>query len=128
MRYATSADLVEQLYRGLADNTVSRVIDGLLRVLVIDEVGFAPLDETGTQLLFRLVAAAYERRSLGIASHWPFEDWGMFLPIPSTAAALLDRLLSRIRDKRRYSEAPVIPRSLISREVRRNELVGIIVA
>jgi DNA replication protein DnaC len=95
VRYATAADLVEQLYRGLADNTVSRVIDGLLRndVLLLDEVGFAPLDETGTQLLFRLVAAAYERRSLGLASHWPFEDWGTFLPIPSTAAALLDRLL-----------------------------------
>src|SRR5919199_1187791 len=95
VRYATAADLVEQLYRGLADNTVSRVIDGLLRndVLLLDEVGFAPLDETGTQLLFRLVAAAYERRSLGLVSHWPFEDWGTFLPIPSTAAALLDRLL-----------------------------------
>ena len=74
---------------------MSRVIDGLLRndVLLIDEVGFAPLDETGTQLLFRLVAAGYERRSLGLASHWPFEDWGTFLPVPSTAAALLDRLL-----------------------------------
>ena len=95
VRYATAADLIEQLYRGLADNTVSRVIDGLLRndAILIDEVGFAPLDETGTQLLFRLVAAAYERRSLGLASHWPFEDWGTFLPVPSTAAALLDRLL-----------------------------------
>jgi DNA replication protein DnaC len=95
VRYSGAADLVEQLYRGLADNTVSRVIDGLLRndALLIDEVGFAPLDETGTQLLFRLVAAAYERRSLALASHWPFEDWGTFLPIPSTAAALLDRLL-----------------------------------
>ncbi len=95
VRYGTAADLVEQLYRGLADNTVSRVIDGLLRndLNLIDEVGFAPLDETGTQLLFRLVAAAYERRSLGLASHWPFEDWGTFLPVPSTAAALLDRLL-----------------------------------
>ena len=95
VRYGTAADLVEQLYRGLADNTVSRVIDSLLRhdVILIDEVGFAPLDETATQLLFRLVAAAYERRSLGLASHWPFEDWGTFLPIPSTAAALLDRLL-----------------------------------
>jgi DNA replication protein DnaC len=95
VRYGAAADLVEQLYRGLADNTVSRVIDGLLRndLILIDEVGFAPLDETGTQLLFRLVAAAYERRSLGLASHWPFEDWGTFLPIPSTAAALLDRLL-----------------------------------
>ena len=56
-------------------------IPALLRndVILIDEVGFAPLDETGTQLLFRLVAAAYERRSLGLASHWPFEDWGTFL-------------------------------------------------
>ncbi len=91
VRYATAADLIEQLYRGLADNTVSRVIDGLLRndMILIDEVvGFAPLDETGTQLLFRLVAAAYERRSIGLASHWPFEDWGMFLPMPSTAPPL----------------------------------------
>jgi hypothetical protein len=31
VRYGTAVDLVEQLYRGLADNTVSRVIDGLLR-------------------------------------------------------------------------------------------------
>lgn len=36
--------------------------------------GFAPRDDTGTQLLFRLVSAAYERRSLlAIASHWSFE-------------------------------------------------------
>jgi len=95
VRYATAADLIEQLYRGFADNTVSRIITSLLRndVILIDEVGFAPLDETGTQLLFRLIAGAYERRSIGLASHWPFEDWGRFLPIPSTAAALLDRLL-----------------------------------
>ncbi|KGN41855.1 ATP-binding protein [Knoellia aerolata] len=57
------------------------------------EVGFAPLDDTGAQLLFRLVAAAYERRALGIASHWSFEDWGRFLPEHTTAVSLLDRLL-----------------------------------
>ncbi len=45
-------------------------------LILIDEVGFAPLDDTGPQLLFRVVAAAYERRALGIASHWPFESWG----------------------------------------------------
>jgi len=61
--------------------------------LIVDEVGFAPLDPTGSQLLFRLVAAAYERRSLAIASHWPFEEWGRFLPDHSTAVSLLDRLL-----------------------------------
>jgi DNA replication protein DnaC len=43
-------------------------------------------------LLFRFVAAAYERRSLAIASHWPFEEWGRFLPDHSTAVSLLDRL------------------------------------
>lgn len=56
-------------------------------------MGFAPLDDTGTQLLFRLVAGAYERRSLAIASHWPFEQWGRFLPEHTTAASILDRLL-----------------------------------
>ncbi len=95
VRYFVAADLVEALYRGLADNTVGRVIDGLLRadLVILDELGFAPLDDTGSQLLFRFVAAAYERRSLGLASHWPFEQWGRFLPNPSTAASLLDRLL-----------------------------------
>ena len=93
--YFTAADLVETLYRGLADNSVGRIIDTLLRneLILIDEVGFAPLDDTGAQLLFRVVAAAYERRSLGIASHWPFESWGRFLPEHTTAVSLLDRLL-----------------------------------
>jgi DNA replication protein DnaC len=95
VRYLTAADLVETLYRALADNSVGRVIDGLLRndVILVDEVGFAPLDDTGAQLLFRVVAAAYERRSLGVASHWPFESWGRFLPEHTTAVSLLDRLL-----------------------------------
>ncbi len=45
-----------------------------------------------TQLLFRLVAGGYERRSLAIASHWPFEQWGRFLPEHTTAVSILDRL------------------------------------
>jgi len=95
VRYLTAAELIELLYRGLADNSVGKQLSALLRneLLLIDEVGFAPLDDTGTQLLFRFVAAAYERRSLGIASHWPFEDWGRFLPEQTTAVSLLDRLL-----------------------------------
>jgi DNA replication protein DnaC len=95
VKYTIAADLVETLYRGLADNTVGKVIDQLLRhdAILVDELGFAPLDDIGTQLLFRFVAAAYERRSLGVASHWPFDQWGRFLPQQSTAASLLDRLL-----------------------------------
>jgi DNA replication protein DnaC len=95
VRYLSAAELVETLYRGLADNSAGRVIDTLLRndVILVDEVGFAPLDATGTQLLFRFVAAAYERRALGVASHWAFNDWGRFLPEHTTTASLLDRLL-----------------------------------
>ena len=120
VKYCTAADLIEQLYRGLADNSVGRIIDTLIRndLIILDEVGFAPLDNTGTQLLFRLIAAAYERRSLAIASHWPFDQWGHFLPEQTTAVSILDRLLHhatvvvthgeshRMKDARNHREAP----------------------
>ena len=95
VRYYPPADLAETLYRGLAGNSVGRVIDPLLRndLVLVDEVGCAPLDDTGAQLLFRIVAAAYERRSLGIASQWPYESWGRFLPEHTTAVSLLNWLL-----------------------------------
>ena len=95
VRYFSAVDLVETLYRGLADNSVGRILEQILKadLILIDEIGFAPMDNTGAQLFFRLVAAAYERRSLGVASHWPFEEWGRFLPDQSTAVSLLDRLL-----------------------------------
>jgi DNA replication protein DnaC len=95
VRYFTAPDLIETLYRGMADNSVGRVIEHVLRadLILIDEIGFAPMDDTGAQLFFRIVAAAYEHRALGIASHWPFEEWGHFLPEHTTAVSLLDRLL-----------------------------------
>ena len=81
VRYFSAPSLIETLYRGLADNSVGKVID------------FAPMDDTGAQLFFRLIAAAYEHRALGIGSHWPFEEWGRFLPEHNTAVSLLDRLV-----------------------------------
>lgn len=95
VRYFAAVDLVEDLYRGLADNSVGKILDGLLRadLVICDELGFAPLDARGSQLLFRFVAAMYERRSLAVASHWPFEEWGRFFPETVTATSLLDRVL-----------------------------------
>ena len=95
VRYFTAADLAETLYRGLADNSAGRVIENILRadLVIVDEVGFAPLDDTGAQLLFRFVAAACEHRAPGIGSHWPFDQWGRFPPEHTTAVSLLDRLL-----------------------------------
>jgi DNA replication protein DnaC len=94
VRYFTAIDLVEHLWRAVADNTIGRAIEAVCRndLIIIDEIGFAPLDHTGCQLMFRLIAAAYERRSVAIASHSPFEAWGRFLPDQPTAVSLLDRL------------------------------------
>ena len=76
VRYFSAPSLIETLYRGLADNSVGKVIDQVLRadLILIDEIGFAPMDDTGAQLFFRLIAAAYEHRALGVATHWPFEE------------------------------------------------------
>jgi DNA replication protein DnaC len=95
VRFFRADVLVEQLYRGLADNSVGRVIDSILRaeVVVIDELGFSPLDSVAANHLFRLVAAAYETRSLVVTSNWGFELWTNFLPDATTATAILDRLL-----------------------------------
>ena len=94
-RFATSAHRHSALYRGLADNSIGKVIDQILRadLTPIEEIGFAPMDDPGAQLFFRLIAAAYEHRALGIGSHWPFEDLGRFLPEHNTAVSLLDRLV-----------------------------------
>ena len=95
VRYFTATELVETLYRALADNSVGKVIGQIMKadLILVDEIGFAPMDTTGAELFFRVVSASYEHRSLGIGSHWPFEDWGKFLPEHTTAVSLLDRLL-----------------------------------
>ena len=66
----------------MADNTVGKMIESLLRVdlIILDELGFAPLDDTGTQLLFRLVAGAYERRSLAMGRASPSNSGGGSCP------------------------------------------------
>ena len=95
VRFFRADALVEQLYRRLADNSVGRVIDSILRadLVVLDELGFSPLDAVAANHLFRLVAAAYETRSLILTSNWAFEQWTNFLPDAATATAILDRLL-----------------------------------
>ncbi len=94
-RFVAAAELVESLYRGLADTSVDKVVESTLRpdAVIVDQVGFAPLDDTGPQLLSRFVAAANQRRAVATAGHWAFEERGRFLPNETTAVSLLDRLL-----------------------------------
>ena len=91
LRYFSASALIETLYRGLADNSVGKVIDQVLRadLILVDQIGFAPMDDTGAQLFFRLIAAAYEHRALGVASHWPFEEGGGSCPNTTRPSACL---------------------------------------
>jgi DNA replication protein DnaC len=77
VRYFTAADLVETVYRGLADNSVGRVIDSVLRadLVLLDELGFRATGRRRWSTLVPLRGPASERRSLGLASHWPFNEW-----------------------------------------------------
>ncbi|MFT3855235.1 MAG: ATP-binding protein [Ilumatobacteraceae bacterium] len=97
VRYFTAVELIEHLWCAAADNTVGRTVEAVCRneLIIIDEIGFAPLDHAGCQLLFRLIAAAYERRSVAIASHSPFDQCGQFLPDQPAAVSRLDRLCHR---------------------------------
>jgi len=124
VRFFRADALVEALYRGLADNSVGRVIDSILRrteLVVIDELGFSPLDSVAANHLFRFVATAYETRSLIVTSNWPFEQWTTFLPDATTATAILDRFLHhaevvvlsgdsyRLREAKRRGQGPNAP-------------------
>lgn len=95
VRFFQADQLIEALYRGLADNTVGKLIERLLRhdFIVIDDLGFTALDRVAADHLFRFIAAAYEQRSIAITTNVAFEHWTQFLPDAATATAILDRFL-----------------------------------
>lgn len=93
--FTTVHDLVDRLYKALADDTVSQTLSRILRhdLIILDELGFVDLGDAGSDHLFQLVAKAYEQRSLIVTSNLDFSDWGDLFDKPATAAAVLDRLL-----------------------------------
>jgi hypothetical protein len=63
------------------------------KVLIIDEMGYLPLDEMGATIFFQLVSARYERGSIILTSNKSYGDWGSIFGDPIIATAILDRLL-----------------------------------
>lgn len=63
------------------------------KVLVIDEIGYLPLDEEGATIFFQLVSARYERSSIVLTSNKSYGEWGSIFGDPIIATAILDRLL-----------------------------------
>lgn len=66
---------------------------GKARLLVIDELGFLPLDADGARLLFQVFADAYERQSVAITTNLEFSRWGSVFGDDRMAAAVIDRIV-----------------------------------
>jgi DNA replication protein DnaC len=62
--------------------------------LILDELGYLPIDKTGADLLFPIISHRYEQGFLIIATNRAFKDWsGIFNRDRTLTSALLDRLL-----------------------------------
>jgi len=66
-----------------------------LDLLILDELGYVPASKTGAELLFDVIATAYERNSVLITTNLPFENWTEVLGNERLTGAALDRLTHR---------------------------------
>ncbi len=63
-------------------------------ILILDEVGYLPIDQHGADLLFQIISQRYERGSIVLTTNKPFKQWASIFNNDSTvASAVLDRLL-----------------------------------
>lgn len=88
-------DLILQLKRAHLENRLEQRIKHYASygVLIIDEVGYLPLDIESSNLLFQLIAKRYERKSTVITTNKNFSEWGEVFGDAVLANAILDRLL-----------------------------------
>lgn len=88
-------DLILQLKRAKLENRLETRLKffSKYKVLIIDEVGYLPIDKEGANLLFELINKRYENSSTIITTNKPFSEWGEVFGDSVLASAILDRLL-----------------------------------
>lgn len=93
--FATAQEWVSRLEQAQDRNQLEQELTRLERyhLLVVDEVGYLPLERQAANLLFALVSRRYERGSIVVTSNRSFEQWGEVLGDAMVAAALIDRLV-----------------------------------
>jgi DNA replication protein DnaC len=93
--FMTAHDLVTDLGRAYREGRLDRRLRIYLapKVLIIDEMGYLPLDDLGATIFFQLVSARYERGSIILTSNKSYGEWGSVFGDPIIATAILDRLL-----------------------------------
>lgn len=88
-------DLIENLKKAKSENRFANRLNHYARykLLIIDEVGFLPIDNEGANMLFQLINKRYEKNSTIITSNKPFGKWHEIFGDVTLANAILDRLL-----------------------------------
>lgn len=88
-------ELIAQLKKALHENRLEARLKHYSRykILIIDEIGYLPIDLDASNLFFQLIAKRYERHCTIITTNSPFSKWPEIFGSPTIANAILDRLL-----------------------------------
>ncbi|MFO1086542.1 MAG: IS21-like element helper ATPase IstB [Reyranellaceae bacterium] len=126
--FTTAAALVNELLEARDEKRLLRLQRQLAayKLLVIDELGYVPLSQTGAELLFEVFSQRYERGSTIVTSNLPFDEWTSVFASERLTGALLDRLTHHVHilemngDSYRLKQSKRRQRGMRSPEIRGN--------
>ena len=93
--FTRTTDLVQKLQAARKDLGLESAIAKLdkYHLLILDDLAYVAKDQAETSVLFELICARYERRSLLITANQPFGEWNRVFPDPAMTLAAVDRLV-----------------------------------
>ena len=94
--FAGAIEVINDLQAAQKNGGLKRALKKYLRpaIVILDEVGYLPIDQKGADLLFQVISQRYERGSILLTTNKPFKQWAAIFNNDSTiASAVLDRLL-----------------------------------
>lgn len=96
VRFATAIEVVNTLVAAERGGRLKQALESYRKpsVLILDELGYLPIDKTGADLLFQILSQRYEQGATVITSNRAYKDWAEIFNHDATlTSALLDRLL-----------------------------------
>ncbi|SDK13691.1 DNA replication protein DnaC [Bradyrhizobium sp. Rc2d] len=93
--FTRTTDLVQKLQVARRELNLEAAINRLDRfdLLILDDLAYVTKDQAETSVLFELISARYERRSMLITANQPFGEWNRVFPDPAMTLAAIDRLV-----------------------------------
>jgi len=96
VRHTRVVDMINHLTSAQMNGLLGSALKTYTRpsLLLLDELGYLPIDKRGADLLFQVVAARYETGSIVLTTNRAFREWGALFDVDNTlATALIDRLM-----------------------------------